>query len=295
MAPPPQPLRELSHLPLVELADDETFRLRQPGDVASLAQSIAQIGQLSPIEVRELGGAIQPITGFRRLQALRLLHRDRVLVRNHGPIADGVAALIAAADSIDSRSLDLEELREMQARYETMGWGSRALQELIGRAIERAEERLEDLSFILRGEEPPDRTVVDEDGDEDDDAVPSHAAVGSNARGADAASSDDGPFGVASAAATTAALDLAPIRPPMEPPHPAPLGQIVMALAPVEMTAGGLAQELSEQLSAITQDLASLVDHWSEVPPELRGILADQLDYYSRLGSWLSRASGDRK
>lgn len=162
MAPPILP-RELVYLPLARIGTDETFRLREVGDVSSLAQSIAQVGQLYHIEVRLVGEVYQPITGFRRLAALRMLLRERVLARVHHTLSDEEAALLAAADSLDSRSLEQEELVAMQERYRERGWSTPALEELIARAIEKAEERREDLEAILLGREPPDRTVEDED------------------------------------------------------------------------------------------------------------------------------------
>lgn len=169
MAPPLKPLRELAYVPLADVVADTTFRLRHPGDVSSLARSIAQVGQLFPVEVRETEGGLQALTGFRRLEALRLLQRNRVLVRNHGPLADDVAAVVAVADAIDNRALGLEDLRELHDRYVAMGWGTPALLELVSRSIEKEGERLEDLTAKLRGEAPPDRTIADEDAAADDE------------------------------------------------------------------------------------------------------------------------------
>lgn len=167
MAPPLKPLRELSYVPMADVAADGTFRLRHPGDVSSLARSIAQVGQLFPVDVRETETGLQPLAGFRRLEALRLLQRNRVLVRNHGPLSDAAAATVAAADAIDNRALALEDLRELHDRYVAMGWGTPSLLELIGRSIEKEGERLEDLAAKLKGEAPPDRSVPDEDGDDE--------------------------------------------------------------------------------------------------------------------------------
>lgn len=162
MAPPVFP-RELIYLNLEELDPDETFRLREVGDVSSLAQSIAQVGQISPAEVRLSGGRYQLVTGFRRVAALKMLLRKRILVRVHRDLSEREAALLAAADAIDTRSLELEELKALEALYRRREWATPALQELIGRAIEKAEERIEDLEAALRGEPPPNRQVEDED------------------------------------------------------------------------------------------------------------------------------------
>ncbi len=162
MAPPVLP-RELVYLSLDELDDDETFRLREPGDVSSLAQSIAQVGQLFPVEVRLHAGRYQLVTGFRRLEALRMLLRKRILARVHVDLSEKEAALLAAADAIDNRSLELEELEALAALYRRREWATPALDELFGRAIEKARERIEDIEAALRGEPPPDRSVEDED------------------------------------------------------------------------------------------------------------------------------------
>src|SRR5690606_4330826 len=162
MAPPVLP-RELVYLALDDLEANETFRLREVGDVSSLAQSIAQLGQLFPVEVRLRGGKYQLITGFRRLAALRMLLRKRILARVHVNLSEQEAALIAAADAIDNRALELDELRALEALYAERGWSTPALSELISRAIEKAEERLEDIEAALRGEPPPDRSIEDED------------------------------------------------------------------------------------------------------------------------------------
>lgn len=269
MARPTPPPRELTYVPLARIAQDTTFRLRQPGDVSSLARSIAQAGQLFPIEVRPAGEGYQPITGFRRLAALRLLVRDRVLVRIHPALGDEAAALIAAADALDDAPLDRADLLEMRERYRAMGWSTPALEELIGRAIEKAQERLEDLAAELQGLPPPDRTIVDEDALEDDEA-PGPGAAATEA-------------GLVPAAA-------APPEPPAEPPGPQ---RLAAATGPRTLTAADLADDVARRLSLLTQDLAALADHWDEVPPQLRRLVAEQIDYYRQLGDWIARAGDE--
>src|SRR5262245_31909548 len=79
---------------LAEIAPDTTFRLREEGDVAALAGSLGRLGQLVPVELRPLPGAPeggprwQVVAGFRRLAALRMLMRGRVLARLHGPMSE---------------------------------------------------------------------------------------------------------------------------------------------------------------------------------------------------------------
>ncbi len=106
---------------LVDVAGDETFRLREPGDVSALATSIGRLGQLAPVELRLLPAAApgaprwQVVAGFRRLEALRLLQRDRVLARLHGALSDEDAWALAAVHALLAEplgALDLESVRE---------------------------------------------------------------------------------------------------------------------------------------------------------------------------------------
>lgn len=324
MAAPLQPQRELVYIPLSEVGSDETFRIRSSGEVSSLAQSIAQVGQLFPIDIRQSEGVPQAITGFRRLKALRLLHRNRVLVRDHGEISDEQAALIAAADAIDNRALEAEELQEMLERYEAMGWSSPALQELIARAIEKANERLEDLAARLSGEAPPDRSVEDEDAlPDDEDGAPISLRAIESQRTMQARVGEEtargGGDGAGSPAAITTPEEGPPqgaaspgpllVQPPADPPYhlrlgnqegSSPLAASVFSWeaahgrgAADEISVQALARSAAEGLAAITQDLATLADHWDEIPDDLQTILADQLTYYRQLSGWLARRSGE--
>ncbi len=77
------------------IADDATFRLRETGDVSELASSIGRLGQLEPVELRPLPGGepgrYQVVAGFRRVAALRMLQRERVLARVHAGLSDADA------------------------------------------------------------------------------------------------------------------------------------------------------------------------------------------------------------
>jgi hypothetical protein len=91
----------VQHVPLEEIAPDRTFRLRETGDVSELAVAIGRLGQLSPVELRPLprpdgeGKRFQLVSGFRRVEALRLLQRDRVLARVHPRLPDEDAWALA--------------------------------------------------------------------------------------------------------------------------------------------------------------------------------------------------------
>jgi hypothetical protein len=91
----------VENVPLDEIAPDATFRLRDTGDVSDLAVAIGRLGQLRPVDLRPLprqdgeGKRCQVVAGFRRMEALRLLQRDRVLARVHPGLSDEEAWALA--------------------------------------------------------------------------------------------------------------------------------------------------------------------------------------------------------
>ncbi len=132
-------------VPLSDVDADATFRLREEGDVSDLAASIGRLGQLVPIEVRPLPGLgpedpprWQAVAGFRRLAALRLLARERVLARVHASLDDDDAWAIALAQALLARPLEAGELRELEARIASVRGAAWAV-ELVEDAIERGQ------------------------------------------------------------------------------------------------------------------------------------------------------------
>ena len=127
---------------LADVAGDETFRLRDSGDVSVLATSIGRLGQLAPVELRLLPGAApgsprwQVLAGFRRLEALRLLQRDRVLARLHGALPDEDAWALAAVHALLAEplgALDLEAVRE-RLRAAGVAWADDLVDDAQARA-----------------------------------------------------------------------------------------------------------------------------------------------------------------
>jgi ParB family transcriptional regulator, chromosome partitioning protein len=148
-------------LPLAALDEDVTFRLREEGDVAALASSIGRLGQLAPIEVRPFpappGAAdrYQIVGGFRRVAALRLLVRERVLARVHARLDDEDAWSLALAEPLLAEPLlssELEALRRMLAGAAPVRWA----EELVDAALVRAPvdplQRERFLEFLREGE-----------------------------------------------------------------------------------------------------------------------------------------------
>lgn len=99
----------MEHVPLDEVSLDATFRLREPGDVSELATAIGRLGQLTPVDLRPFpavdgeGRRYQVVAGFRRMEALRLLQRERVLARVHPSLPDGEAWALALAGPLFTR------------------------------------------------------------------------------------------------------------------------------------------------------------------------------------------------
>jgi hypothetical protein len=114
----------VEHVPLEEIAADATFRVRAPGDVAELAVSMGRLGQLDPVDLRPLPAASadrpgkrwQVVAGFRRMEALRLLQREKVLARVHPSLADGDAWALALAGPLFGEPWTAADLGAIAAR-----------------------------------------------------------------------------------------------------------------------------------------------------------------------------------
>ena len=114
----------MEHVPLEEIATDSTFRVRAPEDVAELAVSMGRLGQLDPVDLRPLPAASaegpgkrwQVVAGFRRMEALRLLQREKVLARVHPSLADGDAWALALAGPLFGEPWTAADLDAIAAR-----------------------------------------------------------------------------------------------------------------------------------------------------------------------------------
>lgn len=125
-------------IPLERVDADELFLFRgEVGDVSALATDVARLGQLFPIDVRlKPPDRFQVITGFRRVAALRLLHRDKVLARLHTDLSDSDALLMALAAAIHGRAVDREALEAAQARLSSERRLSPAARDMLAKALE---------------------------------------------------------------------------------------------------------------------------------------------------------------
>jgi ParB-like chromosome segregation protein Spo0J len=114
-------------VPFAAIVDDVTFRLREEGDVSALAASIGRLGQLAPVELRALPDAApeapryQVVAGFRRLAALRMLFRERVLARIHEHLEDDDAWALTLGEALLTAPLAPAELEAVRVRLAETG------------------------------------------------------------------------------------------------------------------------------------------------------------------------------
>lgn len=130
-------------VPLSEVQSDGALKLRPEGDVDALATSIARLGQLFPVEVRRRSdGRYEVICGFRRVAALRLLKRERLLARVHSGLSDADALLIAVTDLLQQRPPPQDELVAARERLEAQGLLFAPVRDALDRAILPPDETL---------------------------------------------------------------------------------------------------------------------------------------------------------
>jgi ParB-like chromosome segregation protein Spo0J len=236
-------------VPLAAISPDATFRLREPGDVAALAGSIARLGQLGPVELRPLPGAgdgpvrYQLVAGFRRVAAVRLLARERVLARVHRRLDDEDAWALALAQALLGEPLaaaELEALRARLAERRVAPWAEELVDEALVRAPVDPGQRERFLEFLAGAPEAEEAAPPDE---------------------------DEAGF----AAAEEPAPDEA-AGPEAE-----------------ELTAEELAEELATRLWEVNQDLSTAVDAWDELPEEARRMILDQARYMAELYPCLAK------
>ena len=116
----------------------------RPGDVSELAVAIGRLGQLTPVELRPLprpdgeGKRFQVVSGFRRVEALRLLQRDRVLARVHAGLPDEDAWALALSGPAFGQPWSPADLDAVAAKVRAhVPWAEPAL----GAARRRAGEK----------------------------------------------------------------------------------------------------------------------------------------------------------
>jgi len=259
-------------VPLDEIAADDAFRLRAEGDVSLLAASVGRLGQLAPVELRPWPGAgsdgprWQVVAGFRRLAALKLLLRDRVLARVHGPLGDDDAWGLALAEALVGEPLsaaDLEALRSRLEATDVAPWALELIDEALVRAPVAADLRERFFEF-LRGPLPEARAEAGEDGGEEEAPVAIQTATATST-GPSAATST--PTGTVTGTSTRPA-----------------------AGEEVEVDAEEFARDLAVRMADLNQDLAAAYGAWKDLPAEGRRLVMAQARYVAGLLPYLEDA-----
>jgi hypothetical protein len=248
-------------VPLAAISAAAAFRLREVGDLSTLAGSIARLGQLTPIELRPLPGAgdgpvrYQVVAGFRRLAAVRMLGRTRVLARIHLALDEDDAWALAITQALMAEPLGDAELAALTARL----------------AGTRYAHWAEELIELARAQLPPQ-----DDGGAAEDAATAQATE---------AAAEPGPAAPTEAATPTP--DLAPT------PIPAATADATPTEAPIEepeeITVEQLAEELPARLWMVSQDVSLAIDAWDELPEPLRRSIIEQARYMAELYPYLTR------
>jgi hypothetical protein len=274
IAAPAHATGAVAFVELADIAADDAFRLRGDGDVSLLATSLGRLGQLSPVELRPWPGAAsdgprwQVVAGFRRLAAVRLLARERVLARVHGELSDQDAWALALGDALLREPLSGPELEALRERLRANGaapWADELVDEALVRAPVAAEERERFFAFLTGPATPtPDSTSTSTPTPTPDStSTPTPTA-------------DEPTPSVRPERSEAESKDEASAAPP---PAAEP--------APLEVTPEELAEDLAARLSAITQDLAVAFEAWSELPREGRRAIVEQARYIAELMPFL--------
>jgi hypothetical protein len=135
-----RPIHVEQGLLALDLIDaDDAFCLRPEGDVGRLAQDLARLGQVFPVDVRVRGDRFQLVCGFRRVAALRLLQRDKVLARIHTELSDDDALLVALADALHGQAASPGDLLALRQRLAEEGRLGVAVGDMLEQALGEGE------------------------------------------------------------------------------------------------------------------------------------------------------------
>lgn len=250
----------VAFVPVSAIADDATFRLRDEGDVGALAASIGRLGQLAPVELRPAPGTdgeprYQVVAGFRRLAALRMLMRERVLARVHERLDDEDAWALALTQALVTEPLDaasLEALRARLASVRVAPWAGDLVDEALVRAPVDPAQREAFLAFF-RGEALP---APEGGAGEDEDALLERELEADE---------------VEAAAAARAPEDDVEVT---------------------EVTPEELADDLARKMWEVNQDLALAADSWRDLPEEGRRMILEQARWAASLLPHLEETEG---
>jgi hypothetical protein len=243
----------VAFVPLAAVDDDATYRVRPEGDVSHLAASIGRLGQLSPVELRPhptAPGRYQVVAGFRRLAALRMLMRERVLARVHERLEDDDAWGVALAQALLTEPLDGEALLALRRRLAESGvapWADELVDEARVRAPVEPELRERFFAFLEAG--APAAAPGEPPSAEPESGTPSADEDGGLERELEADEAEREARGEVE----------------------------------VEVTPDELAEDVARRLWELNQDLALAAGAWAELPPEGRHQILAQARWLAAL------------
>jgi len=293
--PPAHATGAVQFVAVEDIAPDETFRLRQDGDVSQLATALGRLGQLSPVELRRWPGAgsdgpqWQVVSGFRRLAAVRMLARERVLARLHGELGEEDAWGLALSEALLHQPLTGDELVALRERLRASGvapWAEDLVDEARVRAPVAAELRELFYDYLTAtGDVPrPSRPA----GAVQDAVEVSGSPPPSPSTAQSPPSESESESELATAIPTS--IEPATGRDETRPGgHPDEHGQGstptveqpvgAQEVEYVEVTPDELVQDLIGRLSTLNQDLATAVEAWADLPVDGRKSIVDQARY----------------
>ena len=245
---------------LEDISTDDAFRLRPEGDVADLATSLGRLGQLLPVELRPWPGAAsdgprwQVVAGFRRMAAVRMLARERVLARLHAELSDSDAWGVALTQALLQEPLgevDLDALRERLGTSGVAPWAEELVEDALARAPVPPDLRERFLAFL-----DPTSTST---------PTPTPTAT--------------------STPTPTAIREPAPLPDPLPAARGEGAGSPTSTSTddPIEVTGEELVSDLATRLSALNQDLAIAFEAWEDLPADGRRLLVEQARYVAAL------------
>lgn len=103
-------------VPLADVRWDRAQSPRPIRGVARLAANIKRFGQLTPVVVRPVDGALQLVTGYRRMAALHAASATHVRVRVVADLDDATAAALYVAENALVDGVSSNAVRQLAAR-----------------------------------------------------------------------------------------------------------------------------------------------------------------------------------
>jgi ParB family chromosome partitioning protein len=149
------------NIPLTQI-QPPTHPVREfTNDLTGLALSIRTMGLIEPIIVRTKGDLYEIVSGFRRLEACKMLNMSKVMCRVID-VNDKEAYEAALVENLQRRSMNpLEEAKAFHKYVSDYGWGGESeLAREIGKSQEYVSRRIRVLDLPLEVQEKIRKNVI---------------------------------------------------------------------------------------------------------------------------------------